>query len=293
MKIVVLVRPVVDCRVPLPPDLYGEKPLPEGMMNIINPADWFALEQGLSLCGQKDCNEVMVVSLGAGEAEDCLRWCLAAGAQQALRIWDEALVEADVLGKGRTLAAALIRLKPDLALCGDGCLDQFNTMLPGVAAAAADIPYVPGVTKLEKVEDGKAVVIRRIGKGKRERVLVRLPALVAIEDGGSASVFDAGLPDVMNAFTEPLPCKDLATLGLSAERYGSRGAKVHNIMVRVPIPMTVKPLTPDPRNPAEQRLRTILAGGMTRKKGEVVTGTPEQMADRIVHFLRDEPVITP
>ncbi len=291
LNIVVLIRNTVDCRVPLLPDMYGEQPLPEAMASIINPADWFALEQGLDLRGQQDVHRVMAMSLGGKDAEEALRWCLAAGAQRVLRIWDKALEEADLLGRGKALAAALARSKPELVLCGDGCLDQINSALPGVVAAAAGMAYVPGVTKLEKVEAGKAIVIRRLEKGKRERVIIRLPALVAIEDGGSAPAYYADLPGAVTAFTVAVPCKGLACLGLSAERVGSRGAKVHNTLLRVARPVVTRPVTPDPGLPAEQRLRKILSGGIVRKQGEVITGSAEQLADKIVEFLRKEPVV--
>lgn len=291
LNIVVLIRNAVDCRVPLPPDVYGERPVPEGMVSIINPADWGALEQALNLREQEGVEKVMAMSLGGPEAEEALRWCLAAGVQRVLRIWDQALADADLLGRGRALAAALSKAKPDLVMCGDGCPDQLNSALPGMIAAAAGMAYVPGVTGLEKPADGKATVIRRLEKGKRERVVVRLPAVVAIEDGGGEPAYYAGLPGSISAFTAAVPCKGLACLGLSAERAGSRGAKVHNTALRVARPVVTRPATPDPGLPAEQRLRKILTAGMVRKQGEVITGSAEQLADRIVDFLRQEPVV--
>lgn len=290
MNIAVVIRNVVDCRVPLPADIYGEQPLSAGLMRIINPADWAALEQSLKIPVGSEHKEIMAVSLGDEEAEASLRWCLAAGAQGALRIWDEALAEADVLGRAKALAAALNQTKPDLILAGDDCLDQFDTLLPGVLAAAAGMAYVPGVTTVEKVEMGTAVVIRRLEKGERARVAVSLPALIAVENGGT-NADEVSLPALIAAFSEPLPCQNLLSLGLPPARVGSRGSKVHNIMTRAARPITTKPRTPDPGLSAEQRLRYIFAGGMARKQGEVVTGSPEELADRIVQFLQNNSVM--
>ena len=279
---------MVDCRVPLPADVYGEQPVPEGMMRIINPADWFALEQSFNLPLEKDSKKVTVVALDDEDAEESLRWCLAAGAQEVIRIWDEAMVDADTIGRGKAAAAAITATKPDLVLCGEGCLDQLDTLLPGVVAASAGIAYVPGVTKVEKVVNGHAVVIRRLEKGRRERVAVSLPALIAVEDGGVAPSYYPDLLGVISAFSNPVPCKDLVSLGLSAERVGSRGAQVNKLLTRTAKPVTTKPRTPDPQQLAEHRLRSILSGGITRKQGEVVTGSPEQLANRIIQFLRSE-----
>lgn len=291
LNIAVLIRSAVDSRVPLPPDIYGEKPLPEGMINIVNPADWYAFECALNLRDQLKSGQIVAIALGGEETEESLRWCMASGAERALRLWDRSLLEADQLGRGKAVAAALNRSKPDLILCGDGCLDQINSLLPGVAAAAAGLPYIPGVARIEKVEAGKAVVVRKLEKGKRERVMVNLPAMIAIEDAGGAPAYYADLPGSISAFTQPVPCKGLSCLGLSPERVGGRGAKVNHIATRVSRPVTTRPNTPDHRLPAEQRLRKILAGGAVRKQGEVITGTPGQLADRIVEFLRGEPVV--
>lgn len=286
MKVVVLIRNTVDCRVPLPPGPYGEVPLTEGMATIVNPADWHALEQGLGLFAGSDGHKVTAVSLGGPEAEESLRWCLAAGAQEALRIWDDDLAGADGLGRGRALAAAVLNLKPDLLLCGDGCLDQLDTMLPGLIAAGSGMAYVPGVTILEKVEDGHALVVRRLGKGRRARMLVKLPAVLALEGRRDIPPCDAGLPELVAAFTRPVPCLDLAGLGLAAEWCGSRGAKIQVITVREPVPVTLEVAAPDHQLPAEQRIRQIMAGAQMRKQGEVVTGTPEELAEKIYQFIR-------
>lgn len=289
MKIVVLLRNSVDCRVPLPPDTYDERPVPVGMVNIINPSDWEALELGLRISIQFGVKDVTVLALGDKEAEESLRWGLAAGAQRALRIWDEALVDADQMGKGKVLAAALKMLLPDLVLCGDDCLDQLNSDLPGVAAAAAGIPYVPGVTELEKVEGEKAYVVRWLEKGKRQRVNVALPALIAVEGGRRGNNNYAALPDLIAGLRALIPCQNLQNLGLLADKVGSRGAKVRRIKVRVFKPMVTFPVTPDHSLTAAQRLSTILAGGMVRKQGEVITGSPDYLTDRIIEFMRQEP----
>ncbi len=287
MKIAVLVRNVVDCRIPLPVDEFGEKPLLEGMINIVNPGDWLALDYALNSLPVRGDKSVTALSLGDKESEETLRWCRAAGAQRVLRIWDSALAGADQLGKGKTLAAALARVEPDLVLCGDNCLDQMLSLLPGVAAAAAGISYVPGVTTIERLEKETAVVVRKLEKGRRERVHVRLPAVIALVDGGDSLYPD--LPDSVAAFSETVPCIDLAGLGLSAENTGERANLAHTVSLRLARPVPVRPVTPDPNLPAEQRLRKILQGGVARKQGEIASGSPEQLADRIIAFLRREP----
>lgn len=288
---VVVVRKTVDCRVPLPANPYGEKPLAESLVSIVNPSDWTAFEQAVLLKQQGRINKITVLHLGSLDGEETLRWCLAAGADAVLRIWDPALDEADQLGRGKTLAAALQRLKVGLVFCGDRCLDQFNSLMPGIAAGLSKIAYVTEIEKVEKVTYGHAIVICRREKGKREKIEVRFPALLAINETCMISSERADLTRTLNAFTQEIPCWNLRDLGLAAEGVGGRAAKIAVIQTLPYQPPLTKPLTPDYRLPAEQRLRAIITGGTMRKQGEVVAGEPEKLAERMRDFLLREPVL--
>jgi len=289
LHIAVVIRDTVDCQVLLPADSYGEKPLAEGQVKIINPSDWSALEQAIALKKQGVVQHITVLNVGQSDGEEALRWCLATGADAAQRLWDPALEDSDQLGKGKTLAAALERLKVNLVLCGDKCLDQLNSLIPGIAADAAGMTYLTEIEKVENIDNDKAVVIRRRPKGKREKVAVRLPALLAIAEVKSESSERAGIDDTLTALTQKIPCWDLGDLGLVAEMVGARGAKITNIQIRPAKPPFTKPQTPDYRLPAQQRLQAIITGGAVRKQGEVVTGEPDKLVEKIIEFLCQEP----
>lgn len=207
------------------------------------------------------------------------------------RVWDPALQDADQSGQGKVLAAAFHRQKPDLVLCGDSCLDQMNSLVPGLATAAAGMPYVPGVDKIEKIEAGTAIVIRRQAKGKREKVFVRLPACLSIVPITNITGVEPDLARVINAFTEQVPCLDLTALGVADQTVTGRGVKAVNITTRLRKPPLTKPVTPQ-AGLAEQRLRQIISGGVARKQGEVVSGNPQELVDGIVEFLRRQPVVS-
>lgn len=290
MQITVLLRNAVDCRVPLPVDNYQEKPLTAGMVQGPNPSDWYALEQALQLSQSAHGAKVSVLAVGDEETEKSLRWCRAAGADRVERIWDPALQNADQLGQGKVLAAAINRQKPGLVLCGDSCLDQLSSLVPGIAAATVGMPYVPGVDKVEKIEAGTAIVIRRLAKGKREKVIVHLPALLSMVPTSSSIALEPDLPAVVNAFRENVPCLDLTALGVADQTVAGRGVKAFDITMRLRKPPLTKPVTPEP-GPAEQRLRQILSGGAARKQGEVISGDPKEIVEKIVEFLRRQPAV--
>lgn len=285
MNIVTIIRNVIDCRVPLPPDGFGTGPDPAGMAGIINTEDWHAFQAGLELAHGE--HKVTVLTLGDARTEDDLRWCLAAGADSALRLWDDSLADADLKLKGQIMAAALNRLGPDLVLCGDGCSDQIDTELPGLAAALAGYGYVPGVVCLENVAEGQAVVVRHAGRGRRERVVVRLPALLAIAGGQSGFAHaSADLSAVVGAFTAPaITCWDLSALGIAAH---GRNMGAQLLMSRFPVAPSGRIAVPDSDLPATERIRQILDGSVVRKQGELFTGSPEQSAERIFQYLFGE-----
>lgn len=283
MHIVSMVRNVIDCRVPLPPGDYGTGPDPAGMAMVVNPADWQALQTGLdyALSGG---HKVTAVALGGSPLEETLRWCLAAGANEVLRVWDDGLADADVTVKGQVLAAAFNRLKPDLVLCGDGCLDQLDTAMPGIAAVIAGYSYVPGVTNVESIAPGQAVIVRYAGKGQRERVRVRLPVLLAVDKQEKAEQENIGLQAVINAFTAPVNCLNLTDLGLSPRTCLQR-TKAYRIMDRLPIPAACRMVIPDSRLPAGERINQILTGPIERKQGRIISGPPEELAEEILQYL--------
>lgn len=291
MHVAIIIRNVVDCRVPLPVDSYGEQPIQEGLIEIVNPSDWAALEQAIVLKHQGSVDRITVLNVGPIAGEESLRWSLAAGADSAKRLWDSALEHADQLGQGKVMAAALQRLNPDVVMSGDSCLDQHNTLMPGIAAAVAGMTLVIQVENIEMMKDGRVQVVCRREKGQREQVAVRLPALLAFTDIGWESLGRADLVDTIAAFTQVIPCWDLTDLGLSAETVGGRGAKLDRKQIRPQQPPYTKPLTPDPHLSAEQRLRQILTGGVVRKQGEIASGELEILGDKIVEFLYRESVI--
>lgn len=269
----------------MPADSYEEKPLEEAKVKTINPSDWSAFEQAISLKKQGMAKKVTVVNVGQPDEEECLRWCLASGADSAQRLWDSALEDSDQLGKGKALAAALERLKVNLVLCGDNCLDQLNSLIPGIAAGVAGINFLTEIEKVENIKGDQAIVIRRGEKGKRERLAVRLPALLAVAETNSEAPEQAGLEETLNAFTQDIPCWDLQDLGLSAETVGVRGSKIVNIKIRPAVPPYTRPTTPDYKWPAQQRLQSIVTGSAVKKQGEIVTGDTETAVAKIIEFL--------
>jgi len=120
---------------------------------------------------------------------------------------------------------------------------------------------------------------------------VNLPALISIDSEEKDSIY-ANLPNLIEAFSQEVPWETLNSLGLFKERIGGQGSILHDLEMTVTKPLIIPPVTPDHRLPAEQRLRIILSGGVSRKQGEVITGEKEQLVEKVIDFLREEAVVT-
>ncbi len=283
MKVCVLIRSVIDSRVPLPPDASGERPIRESMKRMINPGDWQALQQIRSLA---PAASIHLIALGPPSLDEDLSWSLAEGAKSATRIWDPSFTGADLQGKARALAALLKELSPELVLAGETSLDQVEGGLAGALAAEAELVFLSGISCLERVARDRVTVIRRYERGKRQRLEVKTPVFLALDDSTAPPpLSEANLASLLPHLRRGVEARGLRSLGLREEQVGSRAAGTARIRIRFPEPVITRPKTPALSLSAEERLRSLIDTGIERQEGEVLTGEPEEMVTRLVDYL--------
>ena len=73
----------------------------------LNEWDEYALEEAVQLSEDGLADEVVTVTIGPEDAEQTIRQALAKGADRAVRVWDDALEDVDLLDVGELLDAAL------------------------------------------------------------------------------------------------------------------------------------------------------------------------------------------
>src|SRR5579862_806142 len=107
MKVVVPVKQValLDDEFELLDDGSGVDP--DSLEWDLNEWDSFSLEAAVQIREAAGEGEVVAVTVGDEEAEEGLLSALAKGADRAIRIWDDALADADALGVARVLAGAI------------------------------------------------------------------------------------------------------------------------------------------------------------------------------------------
>ncbi|MCX7780117.1 MAG: electron transfer flavoprotein subunit beta [Negativicutes bacterium] len=159
MKIQVLMKEILD----------------QGGRYSLNPYDRQALEEALRLKATHG-GEVAIVTLGRAEAEDTVRSALALGADRASLIIANCREAAEV----SRLLAEHIRLEAeyDLILAGAVAVDDCQSQVPGRLSVLLGRPLVNNVSRLEIT--GNIVLCERESAGRREKVAVPLPAIVAV-----------------------------------------------------------------------------------------------------------------
>jgi electron transfer flavoprotein beta subunit len=283
MKVIVCVARTVDTSEPLPLSWAKAALEEKGLRYILNPADEHALEEGLRLKDRLPDSSVTAISMGPPESEPVLRRSLAHGADQALRLWDEAFRGSDTLATARILAAAIRQLGSDVVLCGKRASDGDTGQVGAQLAEILDLPAVTGVVRLE-MRDNEAWVHRRLVRGRREVLRCPLPALFAVEEGINRPRYPK-LRTLLWSLGVEIPRRGLADLGLRPDEVGETGSCAQVVKLSQPKPITRGLFIPSSDLSPEERWQQIISGGMEERHGDVIQGSPENVAERLLQFM--------
>jgi electron transfer flavoprotein beta subunit len=207
------IKRVVDynVRVRVKPD--GSGMATEGLKMSINPFDEIAIEAALRLKESGAFTNVVLVTVGAVEAEQQLRTGLAMGADRAIRV--DASSELEPLTVARALHALALREQPALIVLGKQAIDDDHGQTGQMLAALWDRPQATFASQLA-VSGNIATVTREIDSGL-ETLEVDLPAVVTTDLRLNQPRY-VKLPEILKAKTKPLAVIPLADLGVEAAR---------------------------------------------------------------------------
>jgi electron transfer flavoprotein alpha subunit len=149
----------------------------EGVPNVVNPFDRRALAEAIRLRGLAG-GEVVVITMGPPQAREALVECLAAGADRAIHLVDNAFAGSDTFATARTLMLALSREQCDIIFCGKYSVDAETGQVGPELAEMLDWPQVTGVTRLEPSDDQKRVTAERETDDGFETIECGLPVVL-------------------------------------------------------------------------------------------------------------------
>lgn len=261
------------------------------VVQITNPPDLCALEAALRLKEQFG-GTVTVISIGSQEVEGSLKQAAALGADRVLRIWESDWENIDAPDLTAFALALFIKKRPfDLVLCGDGGgYFQASRVTPWIAEFL-QLPLVSGIVELSGDNGGKTITVkRRLEKGKRQVLKCELPVILAVTQFLN-ELRECPLPDLLTALAAPVPVADLP-LGTVARMIPQKCSLALTAQTIVSAPNSQGIFTPDPSLTAQERINSLLSGGTSVKRTEVVQGSPIEAAAKIVEFLQTNNIIS-
>jgi electron transfer flavoprotein beta subunit len=202
---------------------------------------------------EKHGGEVIALSMGPERVKQTIKEALAKGADRGIHIADDKFAQLDPLGSAKSLAAAIQQQKHDLVLTGlqsdDHGFGQTGVLLAGVL----DVPHATIIMAIE-VEGQKMKLKRELEAGWFQHIECPLPAVLSIQSGINRVRY-ATLKGIMAAKKKEITTIARESLGVTAE--------------------------------PTQRVEKIYVPTKT-KKTEFLTGTPKEVATKLVEKLKFE-----
>jgi len=214
MRILVAIKRVVDYNIKVHPSAEGKEVETTGLKMSMNPFDEIALEEAVRLKEKGFAQEVIAVSIGEAKTVDTLRIALAMGADRAVHVVSEALLEPLTLAK--LLSKIVEREKPDMVLMGKQATDNDASQVPQMLSALLDWPIATCVNKIEFENAEELEVWRETDEGIL-RVAGELPVVISA-DLRLAEPRYVTLPNMMKAKKKPVEAIEAASLGVDLTR---------------------------------------------------------------------------
>ena len=209
MKVLVPVKRVLDYNVKPRVKADGSGVDLANVKMSMNPFDEIAIEEAIRLKEKGVVTEIIAVSIGEAKSQETLRTALAMGADRAILVKTDALVEP--LGVAKVLKRVVENEGADLVIMGKQAIDDDNNQTGQMLAAL--LGWGQG-TFASKVEiEGEAAKVTREVDGGLETVSLKLPAIVTTDLRLNEPRY-ASLPNIMKAKSKPMVTKTPADYGV-------------------------------------------------------------------------------
>lgn len=184
MEILVCIKQVPDDSVEISLNSSTGKPNFDGVTQIVNAFDTYALEMATRL-KEKVGGEITVVSIGDESVKNSLKNCLAVGADKAYLVKDDNAQALDPNGVAVYLVKAKEELekslgkKFDIVFCGKEATDYASSQVGLMLADELSLPVVTNVIDIE-TEEAKAKIKQETEDGYN-MIEAPLPCIVTVQ----------------------------------------------------------------------------------------------------------------
>ncbi len=230
-----------------------------GVPSILNPYDHYALEKALAIKAKTGA-KVTVLSMGPNQAVAVLRLALALGADEGVLLSDRAFAGSDTWATAYALATAIRKIGAyDLILCGQMAIDGDTAQTgPGIANQLR----IPQITFCSHVDaSGSQVVVNKLIDGGKQILEADMPVLVTMTMPVDYAPKYPSFLAAHNAQEKVVHTWTAADIGADPSKLGLNGS-----------PTRVDRIFPPPARP----------------KGEMISGSPAELAAKLVEILKKE-----
>jgi electron transfer flavoprotein beta subunit len=209
MRVLVAVKRVIDYNVKVRVKLDGSGVDLANVKMSLNPFDEIAIEEAVRLKEQGIASEVVVASVGPAKSAESLRTALAMGADRAILVQSDDVIEP--LAVAKILKGITAEEQPGLIILGKQAIDDDCNQTGQMLAALLGRPQGTFASKIAL--DGDHVIVTREVDGGLETVRLAAPAVVTADLRLNEPRY-ASLPNIMKAKSKPLATKTPADYGV-------------------------------------------------------------------------------
>ena len=211
MKIFVCVKHVPDTAANV--KLVNGNSFDDSVKFVVNPYDEYAIEEAVQIKKNRG-GEVIIVTLGTGQAIATIRSALAMGADRAIHIkTDELMV--DAITTGKALKKAIEQDGgAELILTGKQSVDSEGMQTHYYLAQALGLPVITDAVSL-LLENDQAIVECDQGSGELAVIELDLPCVIGATKGLNEPRYPK-FPDIMKAKKKPV--KEILLQDLVSEK---------------------------------------------------------------------------
>ena len=209
MKILVPIKRVVDYNVKVRPMADNSDVDLNNAKMSVNPFCEIALEEAVRIKEAGNAEEVIAVTVGKTQSQEQLRTALALGADRAILVESDSLLEPLAISK--VLTKLIEQEQPDLIILGKQAIDGDNNQTGQMLAAMLDYPQATNASEVS-LDENNVTVTREIDGGLQTLKLSK-PAIVTTDLRLNEPRY-ASLPNIMKAKKKELNIMSIADLGV-------------------------------------------------------------------------------
>jgi electron transfer flavoprotein beta subunit len=209
MKIVVPIKRVVDYNVKVRP-LGDQSDVDLNNVKMaMNPFCEIAIEEAVRLKEAGTATEVIAVTVGKSDSQEQLRTALALGADRAILIETNSLLEPLAIAKA--LTKVIEAESPQLVILGKQAIDGDNNQTGQMLAALLNYGQATFASKISI--DGDSASVTREIDGGLQTIKVKLPAIITTDLRLNEPRY-ASLPNIMKAKKKELDVQAIDSMGI-------------------------------------------------------------------------------